>query len=389
MFSYKQSIYDIEIQYIKNKIRCENKIICGERIENGKSVIIHPHKSLFDIKELRNKDVQLRKFHFLVNKIKDILELCFIEGTIVLISHYEYILINDDKLDNRSYDFLRLVLKKEKNIQILDLPLDDISENFANKVFELIHNSDLNNITPMKKYAEFVGVPHVLSSQAAGYFIHETIGHMLESDFFSYSNEMVRNLTISSKLKVVDSVKENRRIIGQFKYDDNGVATKPLTLICNGKVQNIISTENDISFDKNLYGCARRESYKTGSLPRMKNTFIVPVSNLQEKDIIGKYSRGIFVKEIYSAKVSYQTGNYFLQGNGYLIHNGILQNYIGNLKVKGNILKDMGKIDYIGDDLKIYGSYCVKMNQSVRVGCGGPTISILDLNSEGVVYGRV
>lgn len=389
MFSYKQSIYNFEIQYIKNKIRCENKIICGERIEKKKSVVVRPYKNLFNITKLKDKDVQLPIFYFLINKIKSILESCFIEGTIVLVSHSECILINDEKMDDRSYDFLRIVLEKEKNIQIFDLPLDDVSDNFTNRIFELIYNNDLKNITPVKRYTEFVSVPHVLSSQAAGYFIHETIGHMLESDFFSYSKEMARNLTISSKLKVVDSVKESKKIIGEFMYDDNGILTKPLTLISNGKIQNIISTDNDSSFDKNLYGCARRESYKTASLPRMKNTFILPDKNLMEKDIIGKYSCGIFVKEIHSAKVNYQTGNYFLQGNGYLIRNGRLQNFIGNLKVKGNILQDMGKIDYIGDDLKIYGSYCVKLNQSLRVGCGGPTISLLDLNSEGVVYGRV
>ncbi|NFQ55184.1 TldD family protein, partial [Clostridium botulinum] len=77
-----------------------------------------------------------------------------------------------------------------------------------------------------------------------------------------------------------------------------------------------------------------------------------------------------------------------LNGNGFIVKNGELQNFIGDLRISGDILKDISSIDYIGKDFDMFGNYCEKFGQFVRVGSGGPTISISSLNARGVLYGR-
>lgn len=388
MLNYKQSVYEIRLQYIENKIQCDNSMYSGERIEDKGTVKIRNCKSLLDLKQLQYKRTALLRLNELALNVKNSLEKFSIKFSVVLNLHYENVLFNDEKKDDRSYKYLRFVLKKENNMQILDFPINNMLDDGVKEIYNKVTGTDLRYITKMFKHEIFTELPHVFSSQSAGYFIHETIGHMLESDYYSFSQNKYNNILIPFKLRVMDSIEEYDDVIGKFKYDDNGTLTKPLTLISNGKISNIITVQRGTSFDKKLYGCARRESYKTSILPRMKNTYILPIDNLKESDIIKKYSKGIFVKEIYSGRVNYQTGNYLLQGNGFLIKNGTLQNFIGNMEIHGNILKDVGLIENIGADLKIYGSYCVKFNQSIRVGCGGPTISIRSLNSTGVVYGR-
>lgn len=387
--NYKQSVYTIQLRYFKDDLEYIINSLSGEREENIKNTKINICKSLFDDVH----DVQLNiSTHYLINLekslrcIKKDLEKQDINISILMHLHNEKVLIDNEKEDNRSYGFLRLLFKdNDNNIHIDDIPIlscdpEDLEDRISYYTKKNVSLKKLNN---KKGKINFGCMPHILSPKASGYFIHEIVGHTLEGDSYSYYKNKYENMNISKKLTVIDSINDYDKLIGLQSYDDVGSKIEPLTLINKGKVQNILATQMEDSFDHNLYGVARRESYKFDVLPRMRGTYIQPFDDMDQQDILDKYENAIFVNETFSGAVNQQTGNYSLKGNGFVVKNGELQNFIGVLRIDGNIIKDLPLIDYIGKDFDMFGNYCTKYGQTVRVGSGGPTISISSLNSRG------
>ena len=162
-----------------------------------------------------------------------------------------------------------------------------------------------------------------------------------------------------------------------------------LILLEKVKLVNVLSINEDKSFDKKLYGAARRENYKHNIIPRMRGTFVLPHDNMSQLDILKQYSTAIFLNKSYLGSVDPASGIYTLCGDGFYVKNGVKKNFISNLKLTGNIKNDLLSVDFVGNDFKMYGSYCMKLNQTIRVGMGGPTISLHRMTVEGDVYGKL
>ncbi|BDB03818.1 metallopeptidase TldD-related protein [Clostridium botulinum] len=389
--NYKQSIYIIQLKYLKNDFEYVVDSFSGEREENIKNIKLNTCKSLFDDVQLNISTHYLRKLEKILQCIKRDLGKKDINISSLMNLHNEKVLIDNEKEDNRSYGFLRLLFKdNDNNMNIDDIPiLSSDPEDLEDRIVYCTQKKvSFTNMYNTREKINFKFTPHILSPKATAYFIHEIVGHTLEGDSYRYYKNKYENMKISKKLTVIDSINDCDKLIGLQNYDDVGTKIEPLTLIKKGKIKNILATEIEDSFDHNLYGVARRESYKFDIFPRMRGTYILPFDDMEQQDILDKYENAIFVNEIFSGAVSQQTGNYSLKGNGFIVKNGELQNFIGDLKIDGNILKDLPLIDYIGKDFDMFGNYCTKFGQTVRVGSGGPTISIASLNSRGILYGR-
>lgn len=392
--NYKQSVYSIQIKSNKDDFEYIIDSFSGEREENLNNATIHICKSLFDNIQLNISSTYLINLKKNLLFIKKELEKKEVTLSIFMDLHNELVLIDNNKKDDRSYAYLRLIFKdNDNNIHIDDIPI--LSYNLYSLEYQIKYYANKYMLTKKiyenKKRTEidFGFIPHILSPKASGYFIHEIIGHILESDFYSYYYNKYKNMKISNKLTVIDSISGYEDLIGIRNYDDLGIKIKPLTLVNKGKLQNILSIHENDSFDNKLYGIARRESYKFNALPRMRNTYIEPFDDMSQQDILNKYQKAILVNETISGGVNPQTGSYYLIGNGFTVKNGEIQNFIGNLTINGNIFNDILSIDYIGKNFKIFTNYCTKNGQTVRVGCGGPTISISSLSSKGGLYGRI
>ena len=393
MFSFKQVMYIVDIKYINGDLDYTIDFYSGERSENK------------DFNKIRtiNLDIQntndiltfdkayLSKIEKFFNHMYLRFKKINIDFSAFIKLHNERIIIDNYLEDFRKYGFCKIVLKDSlNNIYTDDIPITTSNPSYLEDEILKHINDDINYINSIqntKSKIEFENIPVIFSSRAAGYFIHEILGHSLENDFFSYNKETFSNLEISSKLTVIDSIEGYENIVGLNKYDDMGTLIKPLNLIEKGKLKNIISTETTESFDEKLYGFSRRESYKTSILPRMRCTFIKSFDDMNENGIISKYKNAIFLDKTYLGGVNPQNNNYFVRGQGFLVKNGEKTNLINNLNLKGNIVKDLKSFDYIGNDFKIYGNFCSKLEQTVRVGVGGPTISLRDMSIEGDIYG--
>ncbi|NFQ55165.1 TldD family protein, partial [Clostridium botulinum] len=351
--NYKQSVYTIQLKYIKDDFEYIVDSFSGEREETIRNIKLNTCKNLFDDVQLNISTPYLINLKKSLRYIKKDLEKQDINLSIFMNLHNERVLIDNEEEDNRSYGFLRLICKdNDNNMHIDDIPilscnpidLEDKINYYAKKYISM------KNLHDIREQVSFESIPHILSPKAAGYFIHEIVGHTLESDFYSYYKDKYENMKISKKLTVTDSINGYNRLIGLQGYDDVGTKIESLTLINKGKIQNMLAIKKEDSFDHKLYGVARRASYKFEVLPRMRSTYIHPFDDMDQQDILDKYENAIFVNEIFLGGVDHKSGKYNLNGNGFIVKNGELQNFIGDLRISGDILKDISSIDYIGKD---------------------------------------
>lgn len=394
MFTYIQNVCDISLRYMEDEFEYSVNYFNGQRRENGNQVEINTYpKKVLDIEvKFDFTENDLTKLKSLLKSINHELKRENIKFSAILNLHNENVIINDIG-DHRYYGFLRLILTDTFNNTIMeDIPIVNcIFEELEDKVLMCIKNyiKNIQYKNLSKSKISFSSIPIILSPQASGYFAHEILGHLLEEDFYGFYKGNYNDLKASEKLTIHDSIENYTDIIGLNKYDDLGIPIKPLDLLEKGKLVNILSTSIDKSFDKKLYGVSRRENYRQSVIPRMRGTFILPHDNMNQTDILNQYINAIFLNKSYLGGVDPSSGIYTLTGDGFYVKNGEKKNFIGNLKLTGNIKKDLLSVDYVGNDFKMFGSYCIKLDQTVRVGMGGPTISLHNMVVEGDVYGNL
>ena len=388
MFIFEQSTCDILYKYIENDFEYSINCTNGMRVECENCIKISNGKNLF-----RNCSLELIFSNSYYKNIQKILiqhkktslkKNIHFSATINL--HNEKILLNNAKYDDRAYGFLRIILKDCKdNIQMEDIDIE--KSNQENLVYKINKSVD-KNLEPFK----FIGNKFnkktfkssvMLSPYASGYFIHEIVGHFLEEDYYCLSK---KELKIPQNIMVIDVPS---KICGINLYDDAGNLAKPITLIKDGKINNVLAVKKRNSFDKKIYGVARRTDFKSEILPRMRTTFIknakADINNKQSEN--QKYS--VYVEKLYSGGVNPLSGEYFVFGNGFLVKNGEKTNYVRNLKISGDIFSDISKINFVGNDQIIFGAFCNKLDQLIRVGLGGSTIGISELSVEGDFYEHI
>ncbi len=390
MFVYRQSTFDTTLKCKEGDLTYDLKSENGERIENGRLTKISTSDCFIspDEASLKISDDDLKKLVFFLRNVNKIFSSPEMKFYCYLYLHNEKVLINDLQ-DCRNYGFLKLVFERKSNLLIEEIPVcDDNFEILENKVIKVIdENKEFLNFSVSKSSRKaYESVPVVFSSQAAGYLVHEILGHMLEDDIYRYYGEKYKNISFSSNLTVRDDPTFAGQITGLDKYDDLGTLISPVTLVENGKIVNNMSMESLKSENNLPYGFARRESYKHDVSSRMRCTYIEKSSDMNEKSIIKEYGDCIFIKRAYSGVISPQNGDFELKCVGFFVDSGEFKNLIGDLRLSGNLLKNFNSIDIIGNDLEFFGGYCVKLGQSVRVAVGSPTISMRDIIVEGDVY---
>ncbi len=389
---FSQSVYITDLNYVNGNFEYDINVDAGERKEFKSKNIV---KSI----EFADFSIKLKFTESYINKLKKFLVHMYenlrkynINFSSFIKLYNEEISINDIKTDYRSYGFCRIVIQDGLNTYVDDIPIVTLDQpNLSSSIIETI-NYNFNIIKKCdgtKTQLIMDSTPVIFSSKSAGYFIHEILGHPLEFDFYQYYKNNFENLKISPKLTVIDSVVGVENIVGLNKYDDMGIPIKPLTVINNGRICNVFAINESDSFNNNLYGFGRRENYKADVMVRMRSTFIGAGNNdLNEEKIISKYKSAIFFDKAYIGGVNPQTGDYNLKGQGFIVKNGEKCNFINNLELRGNLKKDLNSFDYIGNDIKMFGNYCSKLGQTIRVAVGGPTVSIYSMDITGETYGR-
>lgn len=220
----------------------------------------------------------------------------------------------------------------------------------------------------------------VLSSEAGGTLIHESVGHGLEADLnlkgmSVYSGKIGQQVASQLITVIDDGTDPGQR--GTTAMDDEGAQTHRTVLIENGVLRTYMS---DRKHAQKLgipeSGNGRRQSFRHLPICRMTNTMIAPGES-DPADILASVDDGIFVRKMGGGQVDVVSGNFaFEVTESYRIRDGRLAEPLRGATLVGQGPKLMSEIDMVGWDLGYSTGTCGKDGQGAPVADAQPTLRI-------------
>src|SRR5207245_2520560 len=153
----------------------------------------------------------------------------------------------------------------------------------------------------------------VLSSEAGGTLIHESVGHGLEADLnlkgLSVYSGRIGEKVASELITVIDDGTDRDKR-GTTAIDDEGTPTHRTVLIEKGILRTYLSDRKHAEkLGIPRSGNARRESFRFLPICRMTNTLIAPGTS-DPAEIVRSVKDGIFVKKMGGGQVDVVSGNF-------------------------------------------------------------------------------
>jgi len=229
----------------------------------------------------------------------------------------------------------------------------------------------------------------VLSSEAGGTLIHESVGHGLEADLnlkgvSVYSGKIGTRVAGPLITVVDDGTDPGRR--GTARIDDEGARTNRTILIAQGVLLGYLS---DRKHARKLgiaeSGNGRRESFRQLPVCRMTNTMIAPGTSDPEA-ILASVDDGIFVRKMGGGQVDVVSGNFAFEiTECHRIRGGRIAEPLRGATLVGEGPSLMREIDMVGWDLGYSVGTCGKDGQSAPISGAQPTLRIPSI----VVGGKV
>ncbi len=221
-------------------------------------------------------------------------------------------------------------------------------------------------------------IPVVLAGEAGGTMVHEACGHGLEADLVQKGLSVYagrRGDAVADKaVTVIDDATLPERY-GSYAVDDEGVPSRPVTLIKNGKLTDFLYdrlTARKEKKDSNGHG--RRESYQHKPIPRMANTYIAP-GKADPEALIREVTEGVLVRKMGGGQVNTSTGDFVFEvAEGYLIQDGEVGPMIRGATLTGNGPDVLRRVSEVGSDLGFTIGTCGKDGQGVPVSDAQPTL---------------
>jgi TldD protein len=220
----------------------------------------------------------------------------------------------------------------------------------------------------------------VLSSEAGGTLIHESVGHGLEADLnlkgLSVYSGRIGEKVASELITVVDDGRDPGRR-GTAAMDDEATPTQRTVLIEKGILKTYLSDRKHAEkLGISRSGNARRESFRHLPICRMTNTMIAS-GDSDPAAIVRSVKDGIFVKKMGGGQVDVVSGNFaFEVTECYRIRDGRLAEPLRGATLVGQGPKLMSEIDMVGWDLGYSTGTCGKDGQGAPVADAQPTLRI-------------
>lgn len=282
-----------------------------------------------------------------------------------------------------------------------ELPSDDsVRKEIAMLVNEVLA---LKNAPVMEAY---VG-PALIESRAAGVFIHETYGHRLESHRIESREsgetfkDKVGSRILPAFLSLYDdpTIKDykGKPLNGFYLYDDEGVASRRVTLISNGVLENFLCSRKPIkAFPySNGHGRAQMEYIGWGGIPVprqgnliLENSRPVPFEQLK-KQLLAECRKQrkpyglIFVRSEGGATNTSRGFMELFQSNPLLVYRVDVktgkEELVRGIKFGGTPLAALNKIMAAGDDPEVFNGFCGAESGSVPVGLVSPSILLSEI----------
>jgi hypothetical protein len=240
-----------------------------------------------------------------------------------------------------------------------------------NDIFVLAKKTIKQLNTNLKSIEVEPGIyPIVFGSGEGSFFIHEIIGHLLETDYVTKKN----NINIGAKLTDVElTIYDQKEILASDKSQvlkkKSGLNFIRKLLVDRGTLKNFINSEGD-------YNSNVRSSYIYDEIPRMSCIYIKN-GNIKPNKIIESIDNGYYVVDFIYGNLNPKTLNFRLKASeAYKIINGEIVNPVNDLILESNALKALTNLALIGDNLSFYPIKCFKNGQIIWTEAGQPTLRV-------------
>ncbi len=264
---------------------------------------------------------------------------------------------NNLKLSSKSNSFqvvTSIQAKQDKeivsgfNYEILSsLDKFDIDK-FVNKILKDVI-SQFNGIEVKSGKYDII-LNNECSSILLSIIMEQTSAYQVKNHLSLFEGKLNQKV-MSSKITVLD--KPLAKTIYDVSFDDDCYPTSNKVIIKNGVLQTYLY---DLQTAKEFNTTTTGNAHASGG-KNIPSPFLISLKKgkLSLEDLCKKVNNGIYVTSLegVGTGINSQSGDYSLQGAGYIIENGKLGAYIPLMTVSGNILKDLNRVSDIGSDSKI------------------------------------
>lgn len=274
-----------------------------------------------------------------------------------------------DKINRTGTSLARLsIYDSKKEYHYIDIPIDDSSSEISNAVEKMLQKSNSNATQyrgKIKPDCVFILLP-----QAAGFFIHEILGHLLEKDL-TFSSKPVYSIkdygkrVFSQNISLFDDPFDMQGI--NFGIcDDLGYTLNKKCLIKDGIFIDMISS-------------LRSDSYYKQPKCRMYN-LCLSGGSIGSSEILKRYPDGLLIEDIIAGEVNPYNGEFLLFCNrAYYREHQEIKGRISNFCIRGSAY-NMGKyIIEVGKETSAFIGYCSKHLQTIPVGNKTPTLVLCNV----------
>jgi predicted Zn-dependent protease len=225
----------------------------------------------------------------------------------------------------------------------------------------------------------------VLSASAAGFLVHEAIGHALEGTRASVGYALrapgVRldpRLVVTERPAALDAWQP-------AEHDDEGVPTRDVVLLGDGQVMTTLTTAEESPLgDGPAGGNARRAGYGMRAMPRMRHTDVSPGRTPFTRLIEG-VGEGFVVDDADFALASPVDGSFTLRvRRARRIAGGRPAEPLKDFALRGG-LEQLRDLAGIGDVAETHPSICGRADQWLPVSSRSPALAVRGLQ---IVGGR-
>ena len=228
----------------------------------------------------------------------------------------------------------------------------------------------------------------VLSPMLAGVFTHEAFGHFSEADIIEDNPSLREKMALGSRLgsDVITIVADSTipRQIGFYKYDDEGVEVKPVTLMDKGVLTGRLHSRRTAkAFGEAVTGHAVAEDMRYEPIIRMGTIYVEP-SDKSFEQLLEELGDGLYLVD---GKGGQTAGENFTFGAqyGFIVEKGKLGPMIRDINIMGNLFSTLSSIEAVGDDMELSErGGCGKGQLNIKSALGGPHVLVRDMVVGGV-----
>ncbi|KIH99139.1 hypothetical protein LP52_09175 [Streptomonospora alba] len=223
-------------------------------------------------------------------------------------------------------------------------------------------------------------LPVVMQGGAAGAFVHEACGHLLEAAVSpAEQSPLARGLGRTVAPPAV-TVVDDHTLPGAWAtalFDDEGADAARTVLVDQGRLVSLLY-DRAAALRAGVAGTGngRRPGFRRPPATRMTNLLLAPGTD-DPGDIVAQTGEGVLAREFGRGLADPVTGTVeFGVTEGYRIRRGRVCEPLRQVTVSGRAPELLSSVDRVGPDLTVTPLVCTKDGQKAMVSAGAPTIRV-------------